>query len=215
MKERDQALKIANKINQLITGRFTMLRNKVVRSLRKAKADFFLTIIEKSNGNAKIIWNQLRKMTGDRPKEQNTLEIKINEQLTNNILVVAEAFNHHFIDSVANIASCFTPENTYTSSIDTSQSVFSLINITESEVSQTIKSLRPSRCKDIFGMDTVMLKELSTTVTCPITKIINLSISQNMFPSMWKTAVIAPIFKSGDPHSMSNYRPIRLRLQRN
>ncbi len=55
-----------------------------------------------------------------------------------------------------------------------------------------------------------MLKELSTTVTCPITKIINLSISQNMFPWMWKTAVIAPIFKSGDPHSMSNYRPISI-----
>lgn len=55
-----------------------------------------------------------------------------------------------------------------------------------------------------------MLKELSTTVTRPITKMINLSISQNMFPSMWKSAVIAPIFKSGDPHSMSNYRPISI-----
>lgn len=112
MKERDQALKIANKTKSTHDrGRFTMLRNKVVRSLRKAKADFFLTIIEKSNGNTKIMWNQLRKMIGDRPKEQNTPEIKINAKLTNNLPVIAEAFNHCFIDSVANIANCFTPEN--------------------------------------------------------------------------------------------------------
>ncbi|XDV32774.1 hypothetical protein PO909_003497 [Leuciscus waleckii] len=59
-------------------------------------------------------------------------------------------------------------------------------------------------------MNTVMLKGLSTSVTPPITKIINLSISQNMFPSMWKLAVVASIFKSRDPHSMSNYRPISI-----
>lgn len=86
MKERYKALKLANTTKSTHDrGRFTMLRNKVVRSLRKAKADLFLMIIEQSNGNAQIIWNQLRKMTGDRPKEQNTLfclillhKIKIN-----------------------------------------------------------------------------------------------------------------------------------------
>lgn len=38
----------------------------------------------------------------------------------------------------------------------------------------------------------------------------NLSISQGMFPSAWKSSVIVPIFKSGDPHSASNYRPISI-----
>ncbi len=55
-----------------------------------------------------------------------------------------------------------------------------------------------------------MLKEFRTTVTRPITKIINLSILQNMFQSMWKSAVITPIFNSGDPHSKSNYKPINI-----
>jgi len=110
---------------------------------------------------------------------------------------------------VANIASCFTPENVLTPPVDTSQSVFNIFNITELE-SQTIKSLIPSRCKDIFDMETVMIKAFSTSVTPPITKVINLSISQNLFPSMWKTAVVIPVFKSGDPHPMSNYRPISI-----
>jgi len=134
MKERDLALKLANKTKSTHDrGRFTMLRNKVVRSLRKAKADFFITIIEKSNGNPKVIWSQIRKMTGDQPNEQKTVEIKVNDQLINNTLEVAEAFNHHFIDSVANIASCFTPENVLTPPIDTSQSVFNIFLISQNK----------------------------------------------------------------------------------
>ncbi len=31
-----------------------------------------------------------------------------------------------------------------------------------------------------------------------------------MFPCAWKSSVIVPIFKSGDPHSASNYRPISM-----
>lgn len=52
-------------------------------------------------------------------------------------------------------------------------------------------------------MDVVMLKEFSTTLTNPITKIINLSISQSMFPNVWKSAVV-PVFKGGDPLSTCN-----------
>lgn len=48
MKKRDQALNIANKTKSTRNrGCFTMLRNKVVRSLRKTRADYFLTLTEK------------------------------------------------------------------------------------------------------------------------------------------------------------------------
>ena len=58
---------------------------------------------------------------------------------------------------------------------------FSKRNVTESEVARMIRSLKQSRAKDIFVMDAVMLKELSTKLTNPITKIIKLSISQELF----------------------------------
>ena len=38
-----------------------------------------------------------------------------------------------------------------------------------------------------------------------ITKLINLSFSSNVFPSLWKTAKVTPIFKSGDPTDVTNY----------
>lgn len=43
-----------------------------------------------------------------------------------------------------------------------------------------------------------------------MTKIINLSFTQSTFPSLWKSSVVTPIFKSGDPQSVVNYRPISI-----
>ena len=36
-----------------------MLRNNVIKELRKAKANFFITIISEASGNPKLIWSDL------------------------------------------------------------------------------------------------------------------------------------------------------------
>lgn len=60
MKERDLALKMAIRTNLFHDKyHFAMSRNKVIMGLRKARADFFMTIISEARGNSKIIWNQL------------------------------------------------------------------------------------------------------------------------------------------------------------
>ncbi len=125
----------------------------------------------------------------------------VNGKLTNNPADVAEALNYYFVDSVVTISQCFSPKYS---------EVYTGNTVSELDVTRTIKSLKPSRAKDIFGMDVIMFKELSESLVNPITKIINLSVSQGMFPCAWKSSVIVPIFKSGDPHSASNYRPISI-----
>lgn len=65
MKERDLALKMAIRTNLFHDKyHFAMSRNKVIMGLRKARADFFMTIISEARGNSKIIWNQLKKTHG-------------------------------------------------------------------------------------------------------------------------------------------------------
>lgn len=85
MNEQDLVLKIAMK-TKLSHDRhhFAMLKNKVVKKIRKAKADFFLTVIEKAKANSKIIWDQLNKLTGHHNKERKLHELNINGKLTNN-----------------------------------------------------------------------------------------------------------------------------------
>ena len=87
---------------------------------------------------------------------------------------------------------------------------FSLTNITESQVMKTIRSLKPSKAKDVFGMDSTMLKDLGSVLAYPITFIINQSISIGQFPNAWKSGIVTPIFKSGDLKSLSSYRLISI-----
>lgn len=57
-------------------------------------------------------------------------------------------------------------------------------------------------------MNTIMLKELCSSLVVPVTKIINQSVCKEEFPDSWKSAIISPISKSGNQQTLSNYRPI-------
>ncbi len=43
-----------------------------------------------------------------------------------------------------------------------------------------------------------------------LTVIVNTSLTTGVFPENWKHAIVIPLFKTGDPENVSNYRPISL-----
>jgi len=141
MKKRDLALKTANR-SKFSHDRqhFAMLRNKVVKSLRKAKADFFLRIINEARGNSQTIWNRLSYLKGDNRKDRSSLELMVNGKLTNNPADVAEALNYYFVDSVVTIAQCFSPKYTETHTVNTDEQALTLRAVSELDVIRTITS---------------------------------------------------------------------------
>jgi len=40
--------------------------------------------------------------------------------------------------------------------------------------------------------------------------IYNLSLNSGVFPDIWKTAKVKPLYKKGDKYDMKNYRPISI-----
>ena len=62
--------------------------------------------------------------------------------------------------------------------------------------------------KDINDLNAGLIKKYQKDLLLPITYLVNLSIRTSTFPESWKTAIIAPIYKSGD--LASNYRPIAI-----
>ena len=53
-------------------------------------------------------------------------------------------------------------------------------------------------------------KSLSDEVADILTMIFHASLDQGKIPHDWKNAFISPIFKKGDRHKPSNYRPVSL-----
>lgn len=70
--------------------------------------------------------------------------------------------------------------------IDARPSAFGLMAVTETAVSQATDSAI-TRCKDLYGIDAVMLKDINSSITYPFTKTINMSFGQSSFPSLWKS----------------------------
>ena len=60
------------------------------------------------------------------------------------------------------------------------------------------------------GISHHMLKYTAQSIAKPLEIIFNLSLSSGIYPNMWKMATVMPLFKKGDRHSPSNYRPISL-----
>lgn len=110
---------------------------------------------------------------------------------------MAQALNQYFVESSDTIAQCFAVQQNNAHITNNRESALTLKSVSEDEVVKVVTSLKSSRAKDVYGMDTVMLKEINSIVT-PLTHIINISLAQGRFPDSWKPAVVAPIFKGGD-----------------
>ena len=53
-------------------------------------------------------------------------------------------------------------------------------------------------------------KNLAHSICRPLCEIFNLSLSSSSVPTVWKQAIVTPIFKKGSSNDPSNYRPISL-----
>ena len=55
-----------------------------------------------------------------------------------------------------------------------------------------------------------LLKERAPWIAEPLSMLFNLSLRLGSLPQDWTSANVVPVFKRGDKHLMSNYRPISL-----
>ena len=55
-----------------------------------------------------------------------------------------------------------------------------------------------------------VVKKTSDSIISPLVHVFNLSIKKGVFPSELKIARVVPLYKSGDPLSFSNYRPVSI-----
>ncbi len=149
------------------------------------------------SGNAKSFWNTIKHLQGENIKS-GPLELKIDECLTQDPVLVANSFATFFEDKVSRLS-----QNT--NSYNWVRSDTSLL-VTETDLDNAIKSLKSKMCS---GHDNVPLKLIKYGVPSIKSYVLKLmQLAMNNIPSAWKTAVITPLHKSGAKQNVENYRPI-------
>lgn len=87
---------------------------------------------------------------------------------------------------------------------------FPLLRFTPDDVHTVLTNLNASKSPGFDGIPPNFLKYCARSLALPICCIFNRSLSERTFPSLWKTAAIVPIHKSGSRNHVDNYRGISL-----
>ena len=87
---------------------------------------------------------------------------------------------------------------------------FAFNKIDELYVQRLIDKLNTNKATGIDGIPTKLVKIAAPAISNPLTKLINASFEQGLFPDRLKIAKVKPLFKKGSAKLMSNYRPISI-----
>ena len=152
-------------------------------------------------------------MNRNKRKQDFPKEFEINEQNVTNEHFIANEFNKYFINVGPNLAeNTVCPLNIcYNDYLTTpSNNKFQFSTITAATIIETIDSLKPKTSCNLDRISSKLLKYIKNEVASPLSKIFNQSVSQSIFPSLLKSAMVLPIYKSKENNLFSNYRPISI-----
>ena len=152
-------------------------------------------------------WEQKRSSSGSDKFYDNGSD----NGITNDPVVIADAFNNYFVNIGPNLSSKIPEKGTQYRKYMPKGNEYSLFLLpaTDKEVTNIIKQLKDG-ASGRDGITSLSLKLVSDDIAKPLTRIVNLSFSQGVFPNELKIALVSPLYKAKDPMFFSNYRPISL-----
>jgi hypothetical protein len=126
---------------------------------------------------------------------------------------VANRFNTFFSEKIANIRNNLDNQKPVVmddnEAINQPPILESFALATESEITNLIVS-SPSKTCSLDPIPTSIVKQHVHILTPIITNIVNMSLTDGVFPSIMKSALVTPLLKKSslDPEQLNNYRPI-------
>ena len=172
----------------------------------KSKSNYFRKTIDDNKDKPKKLWQAMNSLL--------SRDIPNSLPSASSPSALATSFLNFFNDKIANLCSSIPPSASSFDSADNSllspPPQFNSFNpVTEHEVRKTILSSTDSSCS-LDLIPTKLLKSCINAFVPPITHLINLSLSEGVFPTQFKHAVVTPLLKkhSLPKNELSSYRPI-------
>ena len=81
-------------------------------------------------------------------------------------------------------------------------------SVTEEEIFKALKSLDVTKATGMDEMSAKYISLAAPVLARHLSRIINITFSNETFRDLWKHAKVFPIFKSGTHTELNNYRPI-------
>jgi len=187
---------------------------RTLRSLlRRAERNHYDELFNKHKTNLRRSWAIIKEVLNKKRASSlsHKMALVVDGQEVNDPQGICSSFNEFFVSVGTNLASKIPPSDVDPTSYIPNQPIGSFY-------------LRPTNCTELKniltnlkcgapGADDIppsVLRFCSEPILEILAHIINLSFAQGKFPNELKIAKVVPIFKSGDPNNVNNYRPISL-----
>jgi len=194
---------------------FRIFRNKVSYLINAAKKATYEKKIIQGQNNPSSIWKIFKEFRAPNEHKSSISSLNINGTETNNPQHISDEFNTFFTNIAAKLkenipTSDFKDIKSFVSKKVPEPMFYNIPFIDEEKVRTMLSNLDASKSTGLDDLGPRFLK-LSANIIYPVVHhIINLSISLSIFPDLWKSAKVSPLFKAGSKCDVNNYRPISI-----
>ena len=215
MKERDMLQKKAAESGKREDWvMFKSVRNKINNRLKYEERNWQKTKLEQCGDNSKSVWKNVKGILNWKSSgSPNQLFYK--GFLVTKSQELADAQNEYFIEKITTIRDNLPPPTCdplakLRDLMENRQSSFSLSAVHPDEVEKIVSGLSNSNSFGLDNIDTFAIKLIKSEIVPALTHVINLSISTQEFPQVWKRSKIIPLHKKEDLLNPKNYRPVAI-----
>lgn len=201
-----------------LKNRYKKIKKHIELEVKKEKEKYYNNLFIKNNRDSKKQWRLINGIIGGGIK-RNSIACVMNtngESLTNPKEIASE-FNAFFAAIPSSL--CAKIEQIQCSQREKDLLIFS--NFVQEktcfftptswyEIEDQVKNLKNTNSAGIDGISSLTIKMIISHISLPLEHIINLSLSNGIFPHKLKQAILIPLHKSGVPSVLNNYRPISI-----
>ena len=192
---------------------FKKLRNQVNFEIKKSKKSYYESYFEKHKSDSSSVWKGIKSLITlrQKSKEQPT-KLSVNNKLISDQTEIANIFNDFFVNIGPTLSNKIGKTDISYTSFLTNRCLNSLYlkPTDKNEIMKLIAKLNQSKALGPNSIPVNILKDNSDIFSEPLSKLINLSFQQGIFPETLKTAQVSPVHKKDDVLLYNNYRPISL-----
>ena len=185
-----------------------VFRNRVNTAITRARKNYYSDSFNNSSNTGKT-WDLIKSLIGNGERKQLVQKLVIGDQTYNSEMDIADKFNEFFVSIARDLDNDLPSGNIspYFSMSPPPPNSFFLRPVSELDCQNIIKTLKNTK-SHLDTMPVTIFKKITPYIVTPLSKLINMSFSSGTFPSIFKTSIITPVYKSGNSECPSNYRPI-------
>jgi hypothetical protein len=183
--------------------------------MRICKKEYYNKKLDYNKNNMKGLWNILNGIIRNGVKNNTGYpEYYIyNDNIINNKADVVNGFNKFFVNVGPDLVKTLNDPETV-KGVDNfpyrnSSSIF-LRAVDREEIIDIVRQCKSKSSLDCNNIDMIIVKNIIEEIVEPLTYIFNLSFQSGKFPNKMKIAKIIPLYKDGDRHNFTNYRPVSI-----